>query len=49
MRSSRLPYVKTLAAFDFAFQPSIRREQIGALHDLGFVGSGARAGLSANR
>ena len=37
MRSSRLPYVKTLAAFDFAFQPSIKREQIDALHELGFV------------
>ena len=28
MRSSRLPAVKTLAEFDFAFQPSIKREQI---------------------
>ena len=37
MRSSRLPYVKTLATFDFAFQPSIKREQIDALHELGFV------------
>ena len=37
MRSSRLPYVKTLAAFDFAFQPSIKREQIDALHELGFL------------
>lgn len=37
MRSSRLPYVKTLAGFDFAFQPSIKREQIDALHELGFV------------
>ncbi|MCY3624187.1 MAG: DDE-type integrase/transposase/recombinase [Gammaproteobacteria bacterium] len=28
MRSSRLPAVKTLAQFDFAFQPSVKREQI---------------------
>ena len=32
MRSSRLPAVKTLAEFDFAFQPSIKREQIESLH-----------------
>jgi DNA replication protein DnaC len=38
MRSSRLPAVKTLADFDFSFQPSIKREQIESLHDLGFVG-----------
>ena len=37
MRSSRLPAVKTLAQFDFAFQPSIKREQIDSLHELGFV------------
>ena len=37
MRSSRLPAIKTLAQFDFAFQPSIRREQIESLHELGFV------------
>ena len=37
MRSSRLPAVKTLAEFDFAFQPSIKREQIESLHELGFV------------
>jgi DNA replication protein DnaC len=37
MRSSRLPAVKTLGDFDFSFQPSIRREQIEALHELGFV------------
>ena len=36
MRSSRLPVVKTLADFDFSFQPSIKREQIDALHELGF-------------
>ena len=35
--SSRLPAVKTLAQFDFAFQPSIRREQIESLHELGFL------------
>ena len=37
MRSSRLPAVKTLAGFDFSFQPSIRREQIESLHELGFL------------
>jgi len=37
MRSSRLPAVKTLAQFDFAFQPSIQREQIESLHELGFI------------
>ena len=37
MRSSRLPVVKTLATFDFAFQPSIKREQIDSLHELGFL------------
>ena len=34
MRSSRLPAVKTLADFDFSFQPSIKREQIESLHEL---------------
>ena len=37
MRSSRLPAVKTLAQFDFAFQPSVRRDQIESLHELGFL------------
>jgi DNA replication protein DnaC len=37
MRSSRLPVVKTLDEFDFSFQPSIKREQIDSLHELGFV------------
>jgi len=37
MRSSRLPAVKTLADFDFSFQPSIKREQLESLHSLGFV------------
>ena len=37
MRSSRLPAVKTLADFDFTFQPSIRREQVESLHTLGFL------------
>ena len=40
MRSSRLPAVKTLGQFDFAFQPSIKREQIESLRELGFVGRG---------
>jgi DNA replication protein DnaC len=37
MRSSRLPAVKTLEDFDFSFQPSIKREQIDSLHELGFL------------
>ena len=37
MRSSRLPTVKTLADFDFSFQPSLKREQIDSLHTLGFI------------
>ena len=37
MRSSRLPAVKTLADFDFSFQPSLKREQIDSLHTLGFL------------
>jgi DNA replication protein DnaC len=37
MRSSRLPRVKTLADFDFSFQPSLKREQIESLHTLGFI------------
>lgn len=37
MRSSRLPAIKTLKDFDFSFQPSIKREQIESLHELGFV------------
>ena len=46
MRSSRLPAVKTLDQFDFAFQPSIKREQIESLHELGpRVYYGTLAGL----
>lgn len=37
MRSSRLPAVKTLEEFDFTFQPSINRQQIESLHELGFL------------
>jgi DNA replication protein DnaC len=37
MRSSRLPAVKTLESFEFSFQPSVKREQIESLHELGFV------------
>lgn len=37
MRSSRLPAIKMLQEFDFAFQPSIRREQIESLHELAFI------------
>ena len=37
MRSSRLPAIKTLEDFDFSFQPSVKREQIDSLHELGFL------------
>ena len=37
MRSSRLPAIKTLEDFDFSFQPSIKREQVDSLHELGFL------------
>jgi DNA replication protein DnaC len=37
MRSARLPAVKTIADFDFSFQPSVKREQIESLHTLGFI------------
>jgi len=37
MRSSRLPAIKTLKQFDCAFQPSLRREQLESLHELGFI------------
>ena len=37
MRSSRLPAIKTIGQFDFAFQPSIQRAQLESLHELGFV------------
>ena len=37
MRSSRLPAVKTLADFDFSFQPSIKREPLDSRHTLGFL------------
>lgn len=37
MRSSRLPCVRTLDSFDFSFQPTVKREQNDALHELGFL------------
>ena len=37
MRSSRLPAIKTLADFDFTFQPSVKRDQLESLHSLGFL------------
>jgi len=37
MRAARLPAVKTLADFDFSFQPSVKREQLESLHTLGFI------------
>ena len=47
MRSSRRPAVKTLDQFDFAFQPSIKREQIESLHELGFLDRGENVILLA--
>ena len=37
VRSARLPAIKTLADYDFSFQPSVKREQIENLHTLGFI------------
>lgn len=37
IHAARLPALKTLDMFDFAFQPSIDRGQILNLHELGFV------------
>ena len=37
LRTSRLPGVKVLDSFDFAFQPSIDRAQILSLHQLSFL------------
>jgi DNA replication protein DnaC len=37
MRRARLPALKTLADFDFSFQPSVKREQLESLHTLGFL------------
>ena len=37
MRSSRLPGIKTLAQFDCTFQPTVKREQVESLHELGFL------------
>ena len=49
MRSSRLPAVKTLESFDFSFQPSIKREQIESLHELGFIERTPRGRLATAR
>ena len=40
MRATRLPAMNTLADFHFSFQPSIKRKQIDAPHELGFVERG---------
>ncbi len=37
MRAARLPAVKTLADFDFSFQPSVKRDQLESLHTLSFI------------
>lgn len=37
MRSSRLAAVKRVEEFDFSFQPSIKREQIQSVAELGFL------------
>lgn len=48
MRSSRLPAVKQLRDFDFAFQPSLRREQIESLYELGSPGNGGQPARSSD-
>ena len=40
MRSTRLPCVRTLDAFNFSFPHTVKREQIDALHELGFLERG---------
>lgn len=35
--SARLPIVKTFGDFDFAFQPSVKRDQLDSLHTLRFL------------
>ena len=37
MRAAPLPTVKTLADFDFSFQPSVKRDQVESLHTLSFI------------
>ena len=37
LRSSRLGTIQTLSELDFSFQPSIQREPIDSLHELGFA------------
>ena len=37
LKTSSLPYVKTIDEFDFAFQPGINRQQIMNLFDLSFL------------
>ena len=49
MRSSRLPAAKTLAQFDFSFQPSIKREQIDSLHTLGFIEGATNGAMTVAR
>ena len=48
MRAVRLPAVKTLADFDFSFQPSVKRDQLESLHPLSFT-SGAKISCSSDR
>jgi len=38
LRMARLPIIKTLAGFDFSFQPSLDRNRILALAGLDFIG-----------
>ena len=40
LRQARLPWVKTLAQFDFAFQPSLDRKLVKTLAGLAFVERG---------
>jgi len=37
LRTSGLPYIKTLDEFDFSFQPGLDKKQIQSLFDLAFL------------
>src|SRR5919107_1620307 len=45
LRQARLPWVKTLDQFDFDFQPSLGRKQVGELAAMSFVERGQNAVL----
>ena len=49
MRSARLPVVKTLADFDFSFQPSVKREQMESLQSWAFSSARRMSSSLAHR